>query len=63
MVNRYPWCVFEQCGGTLVSRTNSISKCNYLILGWLNLRLHDLVGYRAFENWKSKSINSLTLFI
>ena len=54
-----PTC--EPCGGTTVSCTNSISKRTYVFLGWLNLRLHDLVGYRAAEDWKSKSIGSLTL--
>ena len=44
---------------TSVSITNSISKHNYLFLGWLNLRLHNLVGYRVCEDWKSKSISSL----
>ena len=52
---------FELCGGTLVSCTNSISKRDYLFMGWLNLCLHDLVGYRASEDWKSKSIGNLTL--
>ena len=49
------------CSGTPVSRTNSILKRNYLFLGWLSSRLHDLVGYRASEDWKTKSIGSLML--
>lgn len=61
MVIRYAWCVFEACGGTPDPCTNSISKRNCLFLGWLNSRLHNLVGYRAFADWKSKSINNLML--
>jgi hypothetical protein len=52
---------YEPCGGTTVSHTNSISKHSYVFLGWLNSRMYDLVGYHASEDWKSKSIGSLTL--
>jgi hypothetical protein len=54
-------CKCEMCGGILVSYTNSISKHNYLYLGWLNSCMHDFVRYYAFEDWKSKSIGNLTM--
>ena len=53
--------VYLNCvGNILVAHTNSISKHNYLFMGWFDSRLHDLVRYCVCEDWKCKSINNLT---
>ena len=45
-----------QCHAQTLSRNVII-----YFLGWLDLHLHDVVGYHASKDWMSKSIGNLTL--